>query len=311
MKILIVGFGSIARKHYQALLKIDPSIKVIAFRSNTNAEQIKDILSIFNTEEIKQYAPYDFVLISNPTYKHKETIDQLLNLRCPLFIEKPLFHTIQSDKFITKIHACDVITYVACNLRYLDSLLYVKEVLLPKLVINEVNVYCGSFLPEWRTESDYHAVYSAHSDQGGGVHLDLIHELDYVYWFFGKPVQVHAYKTSKSSLNIDAIDYANYILEYNDFSVNIILNYFRKDKKRSIELVCMDDTYTVNLLSNSVSSTKEIVFESNQEISDTYLKQMQYFVNSIKIPKETCNTIMNGIDEAYEVLKICLINEIK
>ena len=68
MKILIVGFGSIAKKHYQALLQIEPSVKVIALRSNKNSEPIKNILSIYNNGEIQQNAPYDFVIISNQSY---------------------------------------------------------------------------------------------------------------------------------------------------------------------------------------------------------------------------------------------------
>jgi len=306
MKILFVGFGSIAHKHYQALLEIEPSIQVIALRSHTNAKQIKNVLSIYDKEEMIQYAPYDFVLISNPTYKHAETIEKVLNLHCPLFIEKPLFHLLESGNILNKISNNEIITYVACNLRFLDSLIYLKNILLPNITVNEVNVYCGSFLPDWRTGADYKTSYSAHQDQGGGVHLDLIHELDYIYWLFGKPKQVFSYKRSKSTLNVDAIDYANYLLEYDKFAVNIVLNYYRKDKKRSIELVCSNNTYTVDLFSNTVTSTGEVLFTSKQVLTDTYKKQLEYFLNTALNSSIKKKIIMNNIYEAFEVLKICL-----
>lgn len=306
MKILIVGFGSIAKKHYQALLQIEPSIQVIALRSHAHADPIKNILSIYNNEEIQQNAPYDFVLISNPTYKHEETIEQVLGLNCPLFIEKPLFHTLESGKILNKFSTHKIITYVACNLRFLDSLIYLREVLLPRVIVNEVNVYCGSFLPEWRAGVDYKSSYSANASQGGGVHLDLIHEVDYVYWLFGKPMQVYSYRRSNSTLDIDAIDYANYILEYDKFAINIILNYFRKDKKRTIELVCSDETYTVDLFSNAVYSTKEVLYESKQVLTDTYKKQLEYFIDKAIYSSKKNEKIMNNIEEAFEVLKICL-----
>ena len=307
LKVLIIGFGSIAKKHYQALLQIDPSVKVVAMRNHLNADIINNVLSVYSMEGIKQNGPYDFVLISNPTYKHAETIEMILGLHCPLFIEKPLFDTLKSTQVLDKVSTSGNLTYVACNLRFLDSLIYLKEMLLPKLIVNEVNVYCGSFLPEWRSGVDFRTSYSAHVDQGGGVHLDLIHELDYVYWLFGKPIQFHSYKSCKSTLDIDAIDYANYLLEYKKFSINIVLNYFRRDKKRTIELVCSDDTYTVDLFSNTVSSSTGLLFESKQSIADTYQKQLVFFIDYMtKIAPMKEDIIMNNVEEAFEVLKICL-----
>jgi len=306
MKVLIIGFGSIAKKHQQALLQIDPSAKIVALRSRFNAEPVNNVLSVYSRKELQKYAPYDFVLISNPTFKHAETIEQVLDLNCPLFIEKPLFHSLHAASVIDKISASGNLTYVACNLRFLDSLIYLKNILLPNIVINEVNVYCGSFLPEWRSGVDYSKSYSAHEDQGGGVHLDLIHELDYVYWLFGNPDHVHLYKSSKSSLDIDAIDYANYLLEYHRFAVNVVLNYFRRDKKRTIELICADKTYTVDLFSNKIYTTQEVVFESKQIIIDTYKEQLEYFIDKAVNSKKKKEKIMNNIIEAYEVLKICL-----
>jgi predicted dehydrogenase len=175
---------------------------------------------------------------------------------------------------------------------------------LPHLKLNEANVYCGSYLPAWRPGVDYRSVYSAHPEQGGGVHLDLIHEIDYSYWLFGPPLSVNSFIRCKSTINIEAADYGNYLLEYDTFAVNIILNYYRLDKKRTLELVCSDDTYLVDLYANSVTSTKGIIFQSDQDILSTYIMQMKYFISAIKDSSETM--IMNNINEAYNVLKICL-----
>lgn len=306
MKVLIFGFGSIAKKHYQALMKIDPSAEVFAYRSQAHSEIIENLNSIYKTEDIPQNAPYDFVLISNPTFKHSETIELALRLNCPIFIEKPLFHNLDLDKVLGKIALSGIMTYVACNLRFLDSIIYTREILLPKIKINEVNVYCGSFLPEWRKGVDYKTVYSAHEDQGGGVHLDLIHELDYIYWFFGKPLAVSSHRRSKSTLAIDAIDYANYFLEYENFAVNVILNYYRKDIKRSIEIVGQDNTYYIDLCLNSVSSTNSVIFKSNQNVIDTYKTQLEYFISHLSETSNKENKLMNSVEEAFEVLKICL-----
>ena len=134
-------------------------------------------------------------------------------------------------------------SYVACNLRFLDCISFIKDNL-PQLLnkkLNEVNVYCGSYLPDWRPNADFRAAYSAKAELGGGVHLDLIHELDYVYWLLGIPKQVNRTFKSQSSLSIGSIDYANYILDYNGFCANVVLNYYRRDSKRTLELVFEDE----------------------------------------------------------------------
>ncbi len=53
--------------------------------------------------------------------------------------------------------------------------------------IYSVQVDLGEYLPDWHPWEDYRQSYAARADQGGGVVLTLIHELDYLHWLFGKP----------------------------------------------------------------------------------------------------------------------------
>ena len=168
--------------------------------------------------------------------------------------------------------------------------------------LNEVNVYCGSYLPDWRPDTDFKESYSARADLGGGVHIDLIHELDYIYWIFGQPSVVTKTFKSQSSLSISSYDYANYILEYDGFCASIVLNYYRRDPKRSFELVFNDETWYVDLLKNQVTCNNRILFESEQRIVDTYQFQMKYYTEALE---QQCHTF-NNIHDAYNVLKICL-----
>ena len=68
----------------------------------------------------------------------------------PLFIEKPLFETLsnEANDLVMEIERQGIPTYVACNLRFLESIAKIRELLVGKRV-NEVNVYCGSYLPIW------------------------------------------------------------------------------------------------------------------------------------------------------------------
>lgn len=299
MKILVVGLGSIAKKHIAVLKQLDKDLELFALRSVHSISSEEGVVNINSLEECN-HIKLDFAIISNPTHLHKDAILKLIPLQIPLFIEKPLFDKLGNIELLDEIHSKKIRTYVACNLRFLDSIIWVKKKLVSKR-INEVNVYCGSYLPDWRPGQDFRNIYSANKEMGGGVHIDLIHELDYIYWLFNKPDNVNFFGSNRSSLEISSIDYANYMLSYEDFNVNVILNYFRKDSKRSFEVVCEDGTFYTDLLKNNVFWNGEKIFESSQQIKDTYQTQMSFFLNEVLTGKE-----FNTISEAYEVLKICL-----
>lgn len=300
MNVLIIGLGSIAQKHINALYKIDESMKIFALRSTNISKTYLNVTNIFDLNQIKELS-IDFVIISSPTHKHLENIQSLLEYNLPLFIEKPVFHTLEAKDILYKIEALNIKTYVACNLRFLDCLQFTKDYLTNKR-INEVNIYCGSYLPDWRPGKDYKKTYSANKDEGGGVHIDLIHEIDYTYWLFGKPLDVQRIFSNKSSLSINANDYANYTLSFSHFNVSIILNYFRRDAKRTLEVVLENETVLIDLLKNNVYRNNCVIFESNKTISDTYETQLRFFIDYINGYKKE----FNPVKEAYEILKICL-----
>ena len=254
MKVLIIGLGSIALKHIKALQELYPSVVIYALRRKGElSKKLEGVIEIFDINEIA-VDTLSFILISNPTAVHYQTIKEVIAYKKPLFIEKPLFSDLskEANELVTKVEKQEIPTYVACNLRFLECIAKVKELIVGKR-INEVNVYCGSYLPNWRPNVDFRKVYSANKEMGGGVHIDLIHELDYVYWLFGAPIHTQSFFSNKSSLNITAYDYANYLWEYDDFSVSVVLNYYRRDSKRTLEILTDEGTYLVDLLRNNIS----------------------------------------------------------
>nr|WP_314289715.1 Gfo/Idh/MocA family oxidoreductase [uncultured Capnocytophaga sp.] len=303
MKVLIIGLGSIALKHIKALQELYPSVVIYALRRKGEPSKgIMGVVEIFDIDEIA-IDTLSFILISNPTAVHYQTIKEVIAYKKPLFIEKPLFDALSKEtkELITEVEKQEITTYVACNLRYLECIAKTKKLLANKRV-NEVNVYCGSYLPDWRPNIDFRKVYSANKEMGGGVHIDLIHELDYVYWLFGAPIHTQSFFSNKSSLNITAYDYANYLWEYDDFSVSVVLNYYRRDRKRTLEILTDEGTYLVDLLRNNISYNDELVFQSRQVPLETYTAQMQFFVEEILNKQTKFNTIVEG----YKVLELCL-----
>lgn len=303
MNVLVVGLGSIAHKHVKALRIIDPLVNIFALRYSTEGESYDGIVDIFDFDDLIALE-FAFAIVSNPTSEHASTIEKLVPFKIPLFIEKPLFHSLKHRHLLSVIKLEEIDTYVACNLRFLESLCFAKNFIKTKR-INEVNIYCGSYLPDWRPHQDFRELYSAHKNMGGGVHIDLIHEIDYAYWFFGKPLGITKTFDSSSSLSISAIDYANYLFKYEGFSTSIILNYYRRDSKRSMEIICEDGTLQIDLLKNAVYWNSKLLFESAKGIQHTYLDQLRFFLDCINEKK----ILFNDIHEAFEILELCLAND--
>jgi predicted dehydrogenase len=304
MDVLIIGLGSIAAKHILSLNSLQEKFNIYALRT-TEGNNVEGVTNIYSISELPRLP--SFAIVSNPTQFHFQTITSLACLNIPMFIEKPPLHTLDEiETVIDQINEKNILTYVACNLRFHPCIQFLKSHLQAgdNIKINEVNVYCGSYLPDWRPEKNYKKTYSANKEMGGGVHLDLFHEMDYTCWLFGYPNSSYGFKSNKSSLEINADDYANYILEYPEFNVSIILNYYRNKAKRTIEVLFAKETWIVDLIQNTIYSDNGVlVFQSTDfKIVDTYINQMHYFVSCLKGNLKT----INPITESIKVLKLSL-----
>jgi predicted dehydrogenase len=299
MRVLIIGLGSIAKKHILALRKLDTSVDIYALK-RSESEEKDGIKNIYSLNQIQELSPR-FIIISNPTNIHFKTLKDIYQYNIPLFIEKPLFNIkgIEEEQLVQLIEDNNS-TYVACNLRFHKGIMKMKE-LLNDCRIEEVNSYCGSYLPDWRPGVGLKDVYSANKDQGGGVHIDLIHELDYIYWIFGNPLKTNHFFSNNSSLDITAYDYANYLFNYEEFNINIVLNYYRKDAKRTFEVLTGKGTFLLDLIENKIWFNNEIIYSEPQAVMDMYEAQMRFFIDNAINKKNKFNTIREG----YKVLDLC------
>jgi predicted dehydrogenase len=297
MIFLFIGYGSIAKKHISAIKELVTSPKIFILRHSHKINEVEnnDFTSIYSWDEIN-FKP-DCIFITNPTSLHYESILKSIENNCPIFIEKPVLHNNNNiDILLNELNRNKTITYVGCDLRFHPSLIFLKKYITnSNLRINEVNIYCGSFLPEWRKIENYKTSYSAKSDMGGGVHLDLFHEPDYCCWLFGIPIKSNFKYFSKSSIDIESIDYANILFEYNHFCANIILNYYRRDSKRYIEIVTDSCTKYLKLLNGVVFQNDNIIYSTNFKTENLFLDQMSYFLSCVKNKINSNNTFQDSV----------------
>ena len=91
-----------------------------------------------------------------------------------------------------------------------------------------MNVFCTSYLPDWR-KKDYKKSVSASKKFGGGVLLELSHEIDYIYWIFKNLKIDYSFNKKISNLKINTDDIlCMFMNDKNNITFNIVLNFFLK-----------------------------------------------------------------------------------
>ena len=145
---------------------------------------------------------------------------------------------------------------------------------------------------------------------GGGVVLTCIHEIDYLYWFFGQVQEVFSITGKFSNLKIQSSDLSAIIMKFqNNIIAEIHLDYFQKPETRSCKIIGTKGTIVWNSKTNDVKlynlknqkwSTKLKI--KNYKKNDMYIKELKHFIQCIKQKKKSQNDLSQG----NYVLKIAL-----
>lgn len=308
MRVLFIGLGSIGKRHLEVLKNLENDVEIIAYRSNKNSEKVEGVRSYYSLDKALNKSP-DIVFITNPTSLHIRYAKKCAEAGCNLFLEKPLSHNLNDCKHLINIvEEKELITLMGCNMRFNPVIKKIREIILNNEINNiySYRIECGSYLPDWHLNEDYRESYSARKDLGGGVILDLIHEIDYAYWLFGEIESIQSYSGHISHLQINTEDVAEIILK-NDTDVlgNIHLDYFRFNSKRNIEIISKNFIIEADLLNGELNikyNDKNIRYEYDFDSNYMYEQQMKYFLKCVKNNEQTFNDIKDG----YKVLKIAL-----
>lgn len=248
-KILIIGYGSIGRKHASII--------------NTFFKKKTKVLKIFTKQKIKNslsslsqvldFDP-DYIIVSNETSKHFATLKFLeKNFRKKIIlIEKPLFD--KKNNYQIKNN----FVFVGYNLRFHPIIDFLIQKIKNKKIYF-VNAECSSYLPSWRKNVNYENSSSASKEKGGGVLLDLSHELDYLNLIFGigKIHSVFNKKISALKINTDDILISTFSSK-KSVLINLIQSYFSRIPRRTLVIDGKNISIKANFLDNTVTYKKNI-----------------------------------------------------
>ena len=302
LRVCFVGYGSIAKRHIANLhslckeKKIDLSIDVLRHSKGNdkkNNERLKYV-DLIKYDKLGKQDIYDIIFITNPTSEHYKTLKKYKDNAKIFFMEKPACSYNDLSK-MARLSIDPNRVYVACPIRYKKVIQYIKTKIDLKNVIS-ARVICSSYLPDWRKGTDYTKSYSANKKLGGGVRLDLIHEMDYIKYLFGYPKDVICKFVKYSNLKIDTEDLAVYILEYKDKLVELHLDYFGRAPQRIMELYTENDVIVIDLLKNEVKSlikNKHNKFKENRD--DFQLCELRHMLDMYFNKAINDNNLTNSI----------------
>lgn len=259
--ILIVGYGSIGQRHAKNFKNLGCAVSIVSRRQLETTETVYSSI-----EHAFQKQNFDFVFICSETVSHAESLDVLLSLGFSglVIVEKPIFDL--SVQNYEKYKGLNI--RVSYNLRFNPLLKTLKSELKNQKILS-AHVYAGQYLPSWRPKADYRKSYSAFTEKGGGVLLDLSHELDFCQWLFGKDLNVLCQAGKWSSLEIQSMDTCGLMIRYEKCPLAMIqLNYTDHITQRFIIVNTDTDTYKLDFIQKELYKNKT---QLTVEESDSYM----------------------------------------
>jgi predicted dehydrogenase len=214
-RILVCGLGSIGRRHLRLLHALDPSLELAAWRSGNGPDcPEQDLLAarFSSLSEALAWQP-QAAIVASPAPFHGAQATELASNGVALLIEKPLGTGEEPLAAWLPLQSAamkGLPVLVGYVLRHDPAFPVLQAWLAAGQIGTPVSAHgrCGSWLPDWRPGSDYRQGVSARRDLGGGVLLELSHDLDLLRTLLGSLTVTTADLSCSGLLEIDVEDRA-------------------------------------------------------------------------------------------------------
>jgi predicted dehydrogenase len=319
---LVVGFGSIGRRHVRNLKKLFANCRITVLRHGNGCRELKKMAGngvdgcVENLDTAVENN-LTAAIIANPASLHLETARQLAEKKIPLFIEKPFSHsTAGLSEFVDLCDETGTELMIGYNLRFSPSLQKFRQLLSEGAVgqILSVRSEVGQFLPSWRPTQDYRLTVSAQKKLGGGVLLELSHEIDYLVWLFGNVESVTGIACRQSDLEIDVEDMAQLLLMFSkridgkNIIASVSMDFFRHDTTRNCTVIGTGGTLRWDGIKRSVELFEktnrkwQLLYLDETDANSSYMRELRFFVEQIESDK--IPSIGASVYEAIHVVEI-------
>jgi len=310
--IIIIGFGSIGKRHYSNLLKI-------GYKNITVFDPVDDVF--IGTEKVnrlgkineKVLKDFKIAFICNPNNFHLKYAIMCVQAGCQIFIEKPLSNNLKNiDKLISVTRKNKTINMVACNMRFHPCLEFIKNYLDKKKIgkIYSIQHEFGYYLPNWRPQNDYIKGYAAKKITGGGIILDDIHEFDLLFWLndFKEVMESKFIFDKVSNLEIETEDICIASFRFKNKVLGLVkCDYLQKKYNRKCKIIGEHGNIRWDFNENIIwfetkESLKKLFKIKDYEANIMYIDEIKYFLKCLKENKQT----FNNIEKSFYVLRYCV-----
>lgn len=286
-RIGIIGLGSIGVKHVSALKKLGVN-EIFAWRTSKGKKKLPiDLKDIVKTiDSFEELAFVDGIIISNPTSAHEKTLENVLKYQKPIFIEKPLFDNSNiREEYLKLLKNYPYKIQVGFCLRFNNVIKTIKEIIengeLGEIFHARLNV--GQYLPLWHPYTDYREEYFSKKTLGGGALRTLSHEIDLAQYFFGNPTRIKSFIDHLSTLEIDVDDYSLLLLQYDNKTVKLEIDFLQKKPKRQGIIFGTEADLEYDVFNNNVSlydKKGNLLKLIEPDRNDMYKDQMKYWLSA-------------------------------
>lgn len=314
MRFVIMSLGSIGQRHLRNLRTTYPDAEIAVWRRPSgHGHEVPSGADrlCFSLKEVLTFAP-EAAIIASPASFHLEAALALAGAGVHLLVEKPLSVSAAGiDALIRLCQEQGVVLMVGYNLRFMPSLMRLRELVRAGAIgqILSARVEVGQYLPDWRPNTDYRQGVTARAALGGGVLLELSHDIDYLLWTLGLPEQVTAAGGKYSDLDWDVEDLAEILLEYHEPRrlVSIHLDMLQRCPTRTCRVVgsagvllwdCIADR--LDLFQATDQQWRHVDVPRLDDKNRMYIDQLTTFVDCIRTGQQpTCSG-----DEGRHVLQV-------
>ena len=314
MKVLVIGTGSIGKRHMANLLSLGHEVHAFSERlAQGVAHQLPEGVDAVPSLAGLVHAGFDAAVVANRTDQHLASATAALEFCNALYIEKPLAANLAGLANLQAVCTQRKTTVeLGFMMRYHPNLQWIKTHLQSGQCgeVMHVRASVGQWLPDWRPGTDHREGFGAFYRYGGGVTMELIHEIDLVNWLLGETMDVCAMQRPLQHLEIETEAISEISMRLGSgILAQVHLDYVRPGYGRTLEILCSKGVLTWDYSSSRVVVTgangqQTIVDEaSGFERNVMFMDAMRYFLRRVKEPSLAPAA---SLDEGVQSLRVAL-----